>query len=78
MVGENAEGTRPSPTFQYSLCRVVLMVYASRIADLEQFDFQYSLCRVVLMVESDNTFVLDCVGFQYSLCRVVLMVSAIW
>ena len=37
--------------FQYSLCRVVLMVW-QRIRDMlaSSLDFQYSLCRVVLMV----------------------------
>ena len=36
--------------FQYSLCRVVLMVsVCDRIAEIF-FTFQYSLCRVVLMV----------------------------
>ena len=36
--------------FQYSLCRVVLMVRAGN-ANLRQYLlFQYSLCRVVLMV----------------------------
>ena len=37
-------------TFQYSLCRVVLMVF-NILANAEvATDFQYSLCRVVLMV----------------------------
>ena len=37
-------------TFQYSLCRVVLMVVATRLPDDPDRHFQYSLCRVVLMV----------------------------
>ena len=37
--------------FQYSLCRVVLMVLALSASNATQFVFfQYSLCRVVLMV----------------------------
>ena len=37
--------------FQYSLCRVVLMVLASASDILSDCSiFQYSLCRVVLMV----------------------------
>ena len=36
--------------FQYSLCRVVLMVALSVSGTAELAAFQYSLCRVVLMV----------------------------
>ena len=36
--------------FQYSLCRVVLMVEYSQATHGTQPAFQYSLCRVVLMV----------------------------
>ena len=36
--------------FQYSLCRVVLMVLDTSSATGRFFLFQYSLCRVVLMV----------------------------
>ena len=36
--------------FQYSLCRVVLMVWNGSGEEGEAGDFQYSLCRVVLMV----------------------------
>ena len=36
--------------FQYSLCRVVLMVYAKAAEIAARVEFQYSLCRVVLMV----------------------------
>ena len=36
--------------FQYSLCRVVLMVVLLSTAGMGSGDFQYSLCRVVLMV----------------------------
>ena len=36
--------------FQYSLCRVVLMVYLCRHPLDGLLVFQYSLCRVVLMV----------------------------
>ena len=36
--------------FQYSLCRVVLMVRYSTEQRRKQRNFQYSLCRVVLMV----------------------------
>ena len=44
----------PYPTnwqgFQYSLCRVVLMVEMDTASSCHQRCFQYSLCRVVLMV----------------------------
>ena len=36
--------------FQYSLCRVVLMVSRYRLSSMALAAFQYSLCRVVLMV----------------------------
>ncbi len=36
--------------FQYSLCRVVLMVLTFRAGTRGDNKFQYSLCRVVLMV----------------------------
>ena len=36
--------------FQYSLCRVVLMVLRSLLLWGSLLGFQYSLCRVVLMV----------------------------
>ncbi len=36
--------------FQYSLCRVVLMVMCFHTYDSRKTTFQYSLCRVVLMV----------------------------
>ena len=36
--------------FQYSLCRVVLMVKSECMLCPLQSNFQYSLCRVVLMV----------------------------
>ena len=36
--------------FQYSLCRVVLMVLMGAVASGAEGIFQYSLCRVVLMV----------------------------
>ena len=36
--------------FQYSLCRVVLMVAHGTESTADHPDFQYSLCRVVLMV----------------------------
>ncbi len=36
--------------FQYSLCRVVLMVLAELRRMTGEGIFQYSLCRVVLMV----------------------------
>ena len=36
--------------FQYSLCRVVLMVASDPRAGQGSRQFQYSLCRVVLMV----------------------------
>ena len=38
------------PTFQYSLCRVVLMVKSYFTWHAGYMIFQYSLCRVVLMV----------------------------
>ena len=37
--------------FQYSLCRVVLMVEFSQLQAGHFLVFQYSLCRVVLMVQ---------------------------
>ena len=36
--------------FQYSLCRVVLMVWKTPTSAGLSTRFQYSLCRVVLMV----------------------------
>ena len=50
MVIPFGERTPPLTKFQYSLCRVVLMV--EDLSDLEEQvgRFQYSLCRVVLMV----------------------------
>ena len=60
--------------FQYSLCRVVLMVLAASKRVLRGLLFQYSLCRVVLMVENDEQVLRIQMDFQYSLCRVVLMV----
>ena len=61
--------------FQYSLCRVVLMVTRRQRMDIEEELFQYSLCRVVLMVLGaiSGTATVK-FHFQYSLCRVVLMV----
>ena len=61
--------------FQYSLCRVVLMVHDYDVGFLDLWLFQYSLCRVVLMVKlrSQKVSFFD-MRFQYSLCRVVLMV----
>ena len=61
--------------FQYSLCRVVLMVPQPRPPRPAERDFQYSLCRVVLMVRFGSCHQLSIVDFQYSLCRVVLMVG---
>ena len=60
--------------FQYSLCRVVLMVDGQRVSAGVQTAFQYSLCRVVLMVLEEEILVVLPSIFQYSLCRVVLMV----
>ena len=40
--------------FQYSLCRVVLMVFRFSPLPAHQTFFQYSLCRVVLMVCSTS------------------------
>ena len=37
-------------SFQYSLCRVVLMVEVAFSQLIDGTNFQYSLCRVVLMV----------------------------
>ena len=62
--------------FQYSLCRVVLMVPSPRQEPTSDPSFQYSLCRVVLMVSiCTGRLSRSSVRFQYSLCRVVLMVS---
>ena len=60
--------------FQYSLCRVVLMVVGCKKLDEIVLVFQYSLCRVVLMVFGQLVEQVDASLFQYSLCRVVLMV----
>ena len=60
--------------FQYSLCRVVLMVCPAAIRNTDQNTFQYSLCRVVLMVPVKTSDGKHGYMFQYSLCRVVLMV----
>ena len=63
--------------FQYSLCRVVLMVLMPGLSLLGGAMFQYSLCRVVLMVTSVSALPWRGFPFQYSLCRVVLMVFLI-
>ena len=60
--------------FQYSLCRVVLMVGTRRGRTDCSIGFQYSLCRVVLMVAPKREKTDTWQDFQYSLCRVVLMV----
>ena len=51
--GQEAQPTPPPawPNFQYSLCRVVLMVNGCGCWGDGWCCFQYSLCRVVLMVE---------------------------
>ena len=41
--------------FQYSLCRVVLMVSEFSSAGVQRCFFQYSLCRVVLMVDPGHS-----------------------
>ena len=61
--------------FQYSLCRVVLMVIVHPDQTVLLAHFQYSLCRVVLMVIDRTGKYRGTYVFQYSLCRVVLMVS---
>ena len=60
--------------FQYSLCRVVLMVTLHASQPALAGVFQYSLCRVVLMVPIRCRPRASTCAFQYSLCRVVLMV----
>ena len=60
--------------FQYSLCRVVLMVTSYTTSVVRVQSFQYSLCRVVLMVPAASRALSRQPVFQYSLCRVVLMV----
>ena len=62
--------------FQYSLCRVVLMVRNAAAKSGRTVAFQYSLCRVVLMVRDTRYGLRETMNFQYSLCRVVLMVEA--
>ena len=62
------------PGFQYSLCRVVLMVRTAHSRGDIDSNFQYSLCRVVLMVKKRTKTLCERRNFQYSLCRVVLMV----
>ena len=61
--------------FQYSLCRVVLMVSHRTGHRSYKICFQYSLCRVVLMVRAPDQHQTSTYYFQYSLCRVVLMVK---
>ena len=63
--------------FQYSLCRVVLMVASVPEAAFVEEAFQYSLCRVVLMVARLPRVAAYVDIFQYSLCRVVLMVLSV-
>ena len=50
MVSLSVDGGGFVPVFQYSLCRVVLMVVISTSPLSGARMFQYSLCRVVLMV----------------------------
>ena len=64
--------------FQYSLCRVVLMVTTNAGQCDGGGSFQYSLCRVVLMVVAQYVQHTEQGSFQYSLCRVVLMVPWCW
>ena len=51
---EHAQPTSQSENFQYSLCRVVLMVEYCHPRHCACRFFQYSLCRVVLMVTGDS------------------------
>ena len=77
MVSTDEQGGTYDGGFQYSLCRVVLMVESMLRATAGYSNFQYSLCRVVLMVvvqEEDGRTIFF---FQYSLCRVVLMVEEV-
>ena len=77
MVVRDSQGRPLMPTsFQYSLCRVVLMVAVRNITTRLANNFQYSLCRVVLMVVARSQLIHTDESFQYSLCRVVLMVTA--
>ena len=48
---EGSRVARRLGDFQYSLCRVVLMVTFDNHTAPADVDFQYSLCRVVLMVQ---------------------------
>ena len=50
MVESGAEVMKELLQFQYSLCRVVLMVLTGDAENKLETGFQYSLCRVVLMV----------------------------
>ena len=50
MVAEWGDDIPLKTLFQYSLCRVVLMVMDDIPHDARCSGFQYSLCRVVLMV----------------------------
>ena len=50
MVSRPSRPTFSTMVFQYSLCRVVLMVTPQSTASELYEAFQYSLCRVVLMV----------------------------
>ena len=45
---------RAHTRFQYSLCRVVLMVETEAQSAAIEYLFQYSLCRVVLMVVANS------------------------
>ena len=73
--GVKSECAKNAFFFQYSLCRVVLMVNPAMGNSSLSSIFQYSLCRVVLMVEDGSLLARIVVNFQYSLCRVVLMVA---
>ena len=78
MVMEPRTDYKAELKFQYSLCRVVLMVALPTTAREAVLLFQYSLCRVVLMVRWRVIAWQIGRKFQYSLCRVVLMVSGLY
>ena len=75
MVVDAVTFVRTRSHFQYSLCRVVLMVDWFQRVWAAISNFQYSLCRVVLMVRDKAEWLCQELLFQYSLCRVVLMVE---
>ena len=64
MVGLDSPHPAGMVSFQYSLCRVVLMVLLVVRNPLTARGFQYSLCRVVLMVMCQGRTTVDAPTFS--------------